>query len=47
MVAKYNFVEIQPEANEIAFTEGGPATRGYMTKINAQVASNRRKIPRD
>jgi len=39
MWAQYNFVEIEPEANEIAFTEADAATRAYMTKINAQVAS--------
>lgn len=39
MWAKYDWVEIEPEANEIAFTEADPATRAYMTKINAQVAT--------
>jgi hypothetical protein len=37
--AKHNWVEIEPEANEIAFTEGDPATRGYMTKINLQITN--------
>lgn len=34
---KYNFVEIEPELNEIPYTEGDAATREYMDKVLAQV----------
>jgi hypothetical protein len=37
--ATHNFVEIEPEANEIAYTDADVATRDYMTKINVQVAT--------
>ena len=35
--AKYEFVEVEPELNEIAFTEADAETRAYMRKIGAQV----------
>lgn len=37
--AKYNFVEIEPELNEIPYTEGDAATRQYMEKVLGQVVS--------
>lgn len=35
--AKYNFVEIEPELNEIPYTEGAAATRQYMEKVLGQI----------
>lgn len=37
--AKYNFVEIEPELNEIPYTEGDAATREYMEKVLGQIVS--------
>lgn len=37
--AKYEFAELEPELNEIAFTDADPATRRYMEKILASVVS--------
>jgi len=35
--AKWHFYEIEPELNEIPFTEGDEATRAYMEKINTEI----------
>ena len=35
--AKWHFFEIEPELNEIPFTEGNEATRKYMEKINNEI----------
>lgn len=35
--AKWHFYEIEPELNEIPFTEGDEATRAYMEKINHEI----------
>ena len=35
--AKWHFYEIEPELNEIPFTEGDEATRKYMEKINTEI----------
>ena len=41
--ATYNFVEIEPELNEITYTEGDAATREYMEKVLGQVVGEIRK----
>ena len=35
--AKYQFIEIEPELNEIGFTDADPETRRYMEKILADI----------
>lgn len=37
--AKFEMVEIEPELNEIAYTEAGPETRAYMEKIGAAISA--------
>jgi hypothetical protein len=38
--AKWHLYEIEPEINEIPFTEGDADTRAYMEKINNQIIGN-------
>ena len=41
--AKFEMVEIEPELNEIAYTEAGPETRAYMEKIGAAISARMRQ----